>query len=207
MTSKKEVDAHLAAALRRLRAVATQTRARQQIQVRTVQPGPNALRGMSVGLLAAEMVRQVVRDDVRGVERVATEFERRDFDAAAREIRTPSQHVDDEVIAEVDFFDGHQAPNIEAGLRRSVAALDEMAAEVDEIELQPLSNREVVEDLEAVGAPQEMVDAYVMGIGVDNQNPAEIVQQQLDSGEKLPLSFTNALDATIGNERVNDLTQ
>ena len=201
MTSKKEVDAHLAAALRRLRAVATQTRARQQIQVRTVQPGANALRGMSVGLLAAEMVRQVVRDDVRGVERVATEFERRDFDAAAREVRTPSQHVDDEVIAEVDFFD---ASNVEVGLRRSVAALDEMAAGVDEIELQPLSNREVVEDLEAVGAPQEMVDAYVMGIGVDNQNPAEIVQQQLDSGEKMPLSFTNALDATMG-ERVNEL--
>ena len=105
------------------------------------------------------------------------------------------------MIAEVDFFD---ASNVEVGLRRSVAALDEMAAGVDEIELQPLSNREVVEDLEAVGAPQEMVDAYVMGIGVDNQNPAEIVQQQLDSGEKMPLSFTNALDATMG-ERVNEL--
>lgn len=203
MTSKKDIDIYLARALRRLRAVAARTQVKQQIQVRTFQPGPNALRGMSVGLLAAEMVRQVARDDVRGVERVATEFERRGFDAAAEEIRNPGQEIPGEVIAEVDFFDGHQEPNAEVGLRRSVAALDEIAAEVDEIELQPLSNRQVVEDLEAVGAPQEAIDAYVMGIGVDDQNPAEAVQQQLEAG-KLSMERTPQLTASP-QEKTNNL--
>lgn len=203
MTSKKDIDIYLAQALRRLRVVAARTQAKQQIQIRTVQPGPHAMRGMSVGLLAAEMVRQVARDDAAAIERVATEFARRDFDAAAEEIRNPSQEIPGEVIAEVDFFDGHQAPNVEAGLRRSVAALDEIAAEVDEIELQPLSNREVVEDLEAVGAPQEAIDAYVMGIGVDNQNPAEAVQQQLEAGN-LSMERTPQLTSSP-QEKTNNL--
>ena len=205
MASKKEIDAHLAAALRRLRAVAAQTRA-EQLRPRTVAPGPNLLKRMTVGMVVYEVAHQWVEQDTKGVDRAATELERRGFDQAAAEVRDPSPDASNEIVAEVDFFDG-QASNPEVGLRRCVTALDHMAGDVDKINFQPLSNAETIADLEAVAAPLEMVDAYVLGVGDNDKNPAEVVKQQLDSGEKLPLSFTNALDAAIGErERANDLT-
>ena len=205
MASKKEIDAHLAAALRRLRAVAAQTRA-EQLRPRTVAPGPNLLKRMTVGMVVYEIAHQWVEQDTKGVDRAATELERRGFDQAAAEARNPSPEASDEIVAEVDFFNG-QEPNPEVGLRRCVTALDHMAGDVDKIDFQPLSNAETIADLEAVTAPPEMVDAYVLGLGDSDKNPAEVVKQQLDSGEKLPLSFTNALDAAIGErEPANDLT-
>ena len=113
MASKKEIDAHLAAALRRLRAVAAQTRA-EQLRPRTVAPGPNLLKRMTVGMVVYEIAHQWVEQDTKGVDRAATELERRGFDQAAAEVRDPSPDASNEIVAEVDFFDGQgQKPNWE----------------------------------------------------------------------------------------------
>ena len=73
MASKKEIDAHLAAALRRLRAVAAQTRA-EQLRPRTVAPGPNLLKRMTVGMVVYEIAHQWVEQDTKGVDRAAVGF-------------------------------------------------------------------------------------------------------------------------------------
>lgn len=157
---------------------------------RSMRPGPNYLRHMSVGLLVAEAVRAWAEHSEAAVmPLVAAELETRGFNHSSQALEEVTS--DSAPVAAVDdLFAANMS--IDTKLHFAASLIDELAAGVDQFNPAPLSPREVVNDLIAMGAPAEAIDAYVQAVGTSDVSPSTVMDLELESNNYPVATATRA---------------
>lgn len=167
------------------------------VRPQPVPPGTNQVRRMTTGQLLVQGVYAAVAFEAVSQMRIAAEFERREMPDTAHAILHPQ---------EVEISAADVAPIVSAQLANVQVddftdqvltgvgkALDLVEPGVDEARITSgLSDQEVISDLVEVGAPPQMVNAYLatMDVNTASQTPDEAVFKGLQQSQSLQLDTT-----------------
>lgn len=176
----RRVDTHLATTVRRLRTMARSAHTTTYVTVRSMRPGPNLLKHMSVGLLAAEATRAWISNntDTALLPMIAAELKDRGFNDTAAAVIDAS--TTDAIVPEVDdIFDTNA--HMDTKLAIVATAIDRIADIVDNYDRHAMSNKEVLDDLSIMNAPPEAIDAYAQALGSSDTPPSVTVATELDN--------------------------